>query len=288
MQISVSSYSFQQLINSGIIEQADVVRKAHDIGFTAVEFTGLNGENFKEQAEYAKKIREDADKLGMEITAYTISADLYQPESISSEIDRIKKQLDIAKILGVNVLRHDACWSLSKTGNGRSFALMLPDISKAAREITAYAQTLGIKTCVENHGLIAQDSYRMEMLFNAVNHENFGLLIDMGNFVCADEDSASAVSRLAPYAIYVHAKDMYIYPGDCQQGRFTRGGNKFAGAAVGEGIIPVEQNLRILKLAGYDGVVSIEYEGKKDCIEGITTGFKNLKAFIENAEKQIG
>ena len=287
MQISVSSYSFQQLINSKKIEQSDVVEKAYEIGFRAVEFTDLSGNCWDEQAEYAEKIKKKADNLGMEISAYTISANLYQPEGAQNEIARIKKQLDIAKILGVKTMRHDACWSLSKTGTGRSFGLMLPEISSAAREISDYAQTLGIKTCIENHGLIAQDSYRMEMLFNAVNHDNFGLLIDMGNFVCADEDSASAVSRLAPYAVYVHAKDMLIYPGSNEKGHFTRGGNKFVGVSVGEGIIPVEQNLRILKLSGYDGIVSIEYEGEKDCIEGITTGFNNLKQYIENVENQI-
>ncbi len=284
MKISISSYSFSQLISAGKIDQAGVVDKAHEIGFGAVEFTDLAGNSLAEQKEYAAKIREKADKLGMDITAYTIYANLYQPGTVSAEIERVKGQLDVAKILGVPVLRHDACHRLTKTGNGRSFALMLPEISAAAREITAYAETLGIKTCVENHGFIAQDSYRVEMLFNAVNHDNFGLLVDMGNFVCADEDSATAVSRVAPYAIYVHAKDMSIHPATFEKGGFTRGGMKFMGEALGDGIIPIERNLLTLKRAGYDGVVSIEYEGERDCIEGITQGFNNLTQYIKNVE----
>lgn len=283
MKISVSSYSFQQLINTGKIKQADVVEKAHEIGFSCVEFTDIDGKNLEEQAENAKKLREKADRLGMEITAYTIGAD-FSGDDITCEIERVKKQIHIAKILGAPIIRHDVCWRLSE--NARSFGIMLPKLSAAAREITEYAGTLGIKTCTENHGVIAQDSYRMEALFNAVNHPNYGLLIDMGNFICADEDSASAVSRLAPYAFYVHAKDMLVKNAS-ETGGFTRGGNKFEGMIIGEGIIPVEQNIRILKLAGYDGVVSIEYEGSKDCLEGITAGFNNLKKYIENAEKQL-
>ena len=283
MKISVSSYSFSQIISSGKITQADTPEEARKIGFDAIEFTDLAGEDYDAQAENAIKIKEKCDKLGMEISAYTIYANLYQPDTIDTETERIKKQLDIAKILGVPVLRHDACWSLGK----RSFGLMLPDIAAAARKITEYAKTLGIKTCVENHGYIAQDSYRMEQLFNCVNHENFGLLVDMGNFVCVDEDSASAVSRLAPYAVHVHAKDMYVFDGNVSHGSFTRGGNKFEGAVIGEGIIPIEQDVRILKLAGYDGTISIEYEGNRDCIEGIVEGRKYLKAVIEKVEKQF-
>jgi sugar phosphate isomerase/epimerase len=47
------------------------------------------------------------------------------------------------------------------------------------------------------------------------------------------------------------------------------------------GDIPVKQCIAILKRAGYDGYLSIEYEGKEDCIEGIKTGFKNLTKFLE-------
>ena len=59
----------------------------------------------------------------------------------------------------------------------------------------------------ENHGFFSQDSCRVEKLYTAVNHPNFGLLCDIGNFVCADEDPAKAVARVAPYTRYVHAKD---------------------------------------------------------------------------------
>jgi len=36
-----------------------------------------------------------------------------------------------------------------------------------------------------------------------------------------------------------------------------------------------------LKRAGYNGYVSIEYEGREDCIDGIKTAFANLSKFLE-------
>jgi len=32
----------------------------------------------------------------------------------------------------------------------------------------------------------------------------------MGNFACADEESVSAVTRMAPYAFHFHAKDFHM------------------------------------------------------------------------------
>ena len=111
--------------------------------------------------------------------------------------------------------------------------------------------------------------------------ERDDLLVDMGNFVCADENPVTAVSRVAPYAIHAHAKDMILSMTKEGDASFlTRGGRYCRGCVIGEGDVPVQQCLRILKAAGYDGYVSIEYEGEEDCIAGIGRGLQNLKRFL--------
>jgi sugar phosphate isomerase/epimerase len=101
----------------------------------------------------------------------------------------------------------------------------------------------------------------------------------MGNFLCVDEDPIHAVSRVAPYAFHVHAKDFRY--NSLNKGIMTRGANYISGTVIGEGVVPVRQCLAILKKAGYDGFCSIEYEGSEDCIAGIAKGIENLKSFIE-------
>lgn len=288
MKISVSSYSFFQAIQAGKMTQLDCVAKAKELGFDAVEFIELDGApDFEKQKAYAAQIRAEADRLNMEINAYTVGACLYQEtdKQQAAEIERLKEQLDVAAILGAKVMRHDVCYALGKTGNSRSFDLMLPRMAHGAREVTEYAQTLGIKTCTENHGYIAQDSDRVERLFCAVNHDNYGLLVDIGNFICVDENPITAVSRVAPYAIHAHVKDMLIRStptGNCCS--MTRGGNYFCGCVIGEGNIPVMQCLSILQRAGYEGYLSIEFEGAEDCIAGIARGLANLKEFLKKIE----
>ena len=282
MKISVTSYSFQQYLNAGKIDHLGMIDKAHELGLDGIEFTPLPGETFEERCELAKKLRERADELGMPIVSYTVNADLYKgsDEADKAEVERIKRQLDVAKILGAPVLRHDVCWSVPKTGAVRSFDQMLPTIVKNAREITEYAASLGIRTCSENHGYVAQDSDRMERLFNAVNHENYGLLVDIGNFSCVDEDNVTAVSRVAPYAIHAHAKDFHLSKDKKEGYGQTRGCNYFKGAILGEGDVDVKRCVEVLKRAGYDGYLSIEFEGSEDCIEGISKGHKYLKSLI--------
>ena len=286
MKISVSSYSYAQYIRAGKLTQLTAIDKAKEMGFDAIEFIDIDGAgNLDLQKENAAKLKARADELGMVINAYTIGANLagLTEEARAAEVERLKGQLDVAKILGAGVMRHDVCYSLGKTGFTRSFDLMLPYLADSARKVTEYGATLGIKTCSENHGYIAQDSDRMERLFNAVNHDNYGLLVDMGNFTCVDEDHTLAVSRVAPYAVHAHAKDMKISKGvpyGCCQSR-TRVGNYFCGTAIGEGDVPVKQCLNILKRAGYEGYLSIEFEGHGDCVDGIARGYANLKRMLE-------
>lgn len=285
MKVSVSSYSFSQYIRAGKMTQFDTVAKAKEMGFDAIEFTDIDGKGDLElQKENARKIRAEADRVGIEINAYTIGANLYSDDQaeMDAEVERLKGQVDVAKILGAKVMRHDVCYTLAKTGNGRSFDRMLPFIAANARKVTEYAETQGIKTCTENHGYIAQDSDRVERLVNAVAHDNYGLLVDMGNFICADENPASAVSRVAPYAFHAHIKDMRVRPEPTESCKnMTRGGNYFCGTVVGEGDVPVKKCLQILKRAGYDDFVSLEYEGPEDCINGIARGLANIRRFLE-------
>ena len=290
MKISVSSYSYQKKIKAGEMTQLDVVKVASEMGFEGIDFTELKPKDeptLEEQLAYAAQIREEAAKYGIEVVGYTIGANLYQgsAEADEKEVERLKGQVDVAVALGAKVMRHDVCGK-EKNAEGKvtSFAKMLPTIAANARKVTEYAETKGIKTCSENHGYVAQDSDRVEALYNTVDHPNYGLLIDFGNFACVDENSAKAVSRLAAYAIHVHAKDFRIYPHGRvteEKGFSTRGCNKLVGCAIGEGDIPVAQCVAIMKRAGYDGFMTIEYEGNEDCIVGIEKGLKNLTRYIE-------
>ena len=287
MKYSVSSYSYSQLRHSGAYTEPELIALAKEMGFDGIEFAEINTPDGKDKAEYAAELKAEADRVGIEIFNYAVGSNLvYESEEEFRKItDEVKKQLDIAKILGVKIFRHDATFDLK---GEKSFDLALPKLVRCIREITEYAQTLGIRTMIENHGYICQDSDRVERLYNAVNHENFGLLVDMGNFACVDEDCALAVSRVGRYAFHLHAKDFLFksyYEADDENEFFpTRACNKLRGAIIGNGIVPVKQCIAIMQRHGYTGNIALEFEGKEDCIYGIETGLAVLKRYIKELD----
>lgn len=284
MKFSVSSYSFQRLLNSGKYTQLELIKLAKDMGFDGIEFIDLKPTDGMTDAEYAVLLREEAEKQGIEIVNYTIGADFLGENGWEAEAERLYSQVDIAEKLGAKGMRHDATGGFKgEDKKYKSFDSALPILANGCRKVTEYAAKKGIYTMVENHGFFCQDSVRVEKLVNAVAHPNFGLLVDMGNFLCADDDPATAVGRLANYAKFIHAKDFHVKsgsgpnPGD---GFFrTRAGNYLRGAVVGHGNVPVYQCIQILKHSGYDGYVSIEFEGVEENEWAIKTGLENLKKY---------
>ncbi|MCB0065184.1 MAG: sugar phosphate isomerase/epimerase [Caldilineaceae bacterium] len=288
MKIGVSSYSFIRLVKSGQMDQKAVIAKAKEIGFDVIEFSQIVVPDGKTLPEYAAELRTEADRIGIDIVNYTVSGTDFLKGSngdLQAEIARTKEIVDIAAILGVPSMRHDVSsgWPVSHDGP-KSFDAALPRLAEGCRAVAEYAAGKGIKSTTENHGWFCQESTRVEKLVTAVDHPNFGVLIDMGNFLCADEDPTVAVSRLMPYAFHCHAKDFHVKSGNEPapgKGWFgTRGGNYLRGAIIGHGNVPVLQCIRIMQRDGYDGVLSIEYEGIEDVLMGVEIGHDNLRRLV--------
>lgn len=286
MKFSVSSYSFQRLLNSGKYTQLDLINVAKEMGFDGIEFIDLMPTDGMSDLEYAAVLRAAAEKAGIEIVAYTIGADFLGEKGWEAEAERLYGQVDVAAALGAKRMRHDATGGFKDNdAKYKSFDSALPILANGCRKVTEYAAKKGIATMVENHGYFCQDSVRVEKLVNEVADPNFGLLVDMGNFMCADDEPATAVGRVANYAKHVHAKDFHKKSGngpDPGDGFFrTRGGDYLRGAVVGHGDVPVYQCVQTLKRSGYDGFISIEFEGVEDNEWAIKTGLANLKKYAK-------
>lgn len=290
MKLGVSSYSFSQLVKAGAMGQLDIIPKTKEMGFDVIEFSTLTLPPGETPLSFAPRIREACDRVGLPVANYTIGADFLNGSNgdWKAEVERLKDEVRVAKILGAPGMRHDATRGFLAPHKGpRGFDDALPVLVKGCRAVTEFAADLGIRTMVENHGFFCQDSERVEKLANGVNHPNFGLLADMGNFLCADENPAEALGRVMPYAIHVHAKDFHIKPGSGAnpgKGWFrSRAGNYLRGSIIGHGDVPIAQCLGIMKRAGYDGVLSIEFEGLEDPLKGIAMGLENLRRYVAEA-----
>ena len=279
----VSSYGFGYYNNESQLGVLGVVEKAAQMGIDAMEFT----ESEYTALEKAPELRAKCEEVGITPVAFCVGASFSTGDSakLKDEIKRVQGLCDVAKAMGVSMLRHDIAYGPIECGRPTSYERSIPQLAAAVTEVTKYAEQLGIRTMTENHGFFSQDALRVEKLVCAVDHPNFGALVDIGNFMCADEDPVRSVGIMAPYAFHVHCKDFYFRSGmeiDPGEGwLITRGGNKLRGCTLGFGNAKAAQSIGILKRSGYDGYMSVEYEGGEDALWGIRVSLDNLKRFIE-------
>lgn len=156
------------------------------------------------------------------------------------------------------------------------------------RRVSDYASSLGIRTCTENHHFLYQDAVRVRELMHAVDHPNYGWLVDLGNFICADNDPVVSVRIAAPYAVHAHAKDFILKDAGTEPApdgfNRSRGGRLWRGTTLGHGDVPVAECIRVLAEAGYDGWLSLEFEGYEDNVPALRQGFAYLSACVKAAQ----
>lgn len=285
MKTSVSSYSFGHYGSQNELGMLGIIDKTKEMGFDGIEFAADDW--WFNDEEMLKRMRERCEKNSLPVVNVAVGADFLNGSGgdLEREIEETCKKVDKAAILGSMMMRHDATGGFSfeqKTAIGYDDAL--PRLVEGCRRVTEYAKERGIMTLTENHGFFSQDSVRVEKLINSVANDNFGALVDVGNFLCADDDPNIAVGRIGRLARHVHVKDFFVKSGmepNPGAGWFqSRGGYYLRGTIVGHGDARVFQSLKSLKWNGYDGFVSIEFEGIEDNLMGVSIGLENLKRFF--------
>jgi sugar phosphate isomerase/epimerase len=286
LKTGVSSYSFIRLFKDGF-SIFDCVDKAVEMGFEGIEFIPFEAPKGKDSLDFASKISAYCAKKCITVTSYATGGQLIcnSTEEFEAEITRLCSEVDITEALGAKKMRHDVTFGFPQGYTGiKTFEAVLPALAEGCRIVTQYAKTKGIETMVENHGMLCQDSNRILTLVTAVNDSNYGALCDIGNFTCADEAPAIAVGNVMPVVKHVHIKDMFVKDGtkpNPGEGWFcTRAGNFIRCTIAGHGDVPILQCLRIIKNSGYDGYVTLEFEGMENVLDSIKIGLNNIKNYI--------
>lgn len=289
MKSCVSTYSYFKLYQTGEFDHYKAIDYTKNLGCEGVEFVlDDNAPDGSNPRDYALKLTEYAKNAGLEIPIYTTDANFFVPEP-EKEIERLCKHIDIASECGIPLLRHDVAWGFYEGYDGiRSYKKVIEYVAPHISAVADYAASKGVMTCTENHGRLLQDSERMLELFTAVDNKNYGFLCDIGNFGGVDENCEIAVSKLLEFIVHVHAKDNFTRSGmSYNPGRgysLSRGGNYRRSTIFGHGNVPAFQILNAIKNSGYDGFVSLEFEGMEEAKEAVTIGTENLRRMIRDIE----
>ena len=139
MKLGVSSYSFSRLVGNKTMKQIEVIAKAKEMGFDVIEFSTIAVPDGKTLPAFAKELKAESERVGLPIVNYTIGADFLNGSNgdLQAEIDRVKQEVDVANILGVKGMRHDATGGFAANHQGaRGFDDALPMLVKGCKGVT--------------------------------------------------------------------------------------------------------------------------------------------------------
>jgi sugar phosphate isomerase/epimerase len=263
LRISLAAWSMHRLFFDKAIDQLGMVRMCAELGIHGFEF--VNTFFPSPQYRYLQSLRQLAADNDVRLLLIMCDGEgemaSADPEERRQAVRNHHKWVDVAAVLGCHSIRCNV------HGDYSDPQAMLGRATESFASLTEYAAGAGINVLIENHGMRGQygcfaDPAWLARLFQAVNRPNFGSLPDFGNFP-KDWDRYACVQALMPYAKAVSAK--------CYD--FDDAGN--------ETTIDFARMLRIVKDAGYQGFIGIEYEGQRLAErDGIVAAKKLLERLI--------
>ena len=347
MNLGISSYCLCHKLYSGEWTLFNIMDWAKEHDCTHMEVVPFGLPLFKADGvadmDFAKRIGEYADKIGLPLSAFSLNACVIRPgddeiqgtssrernvtvqyhgtreDKYHQEIARIETIMNMAKEMGIKKFRNDVCSGAHPLRNNtpEQFEEDFPVFVKAVQELADYAATIGLSTTLENHGLYVNGADRLIRILKAANRPNVGLTVDVGNYLCVDDDPVVATAKAVKYADMIHLKDFYIrsnekmYPQNGMYVNFpeipnvkprkrpttpeewaamipsfgyvgTAAGNKILrGAIIGQGDMDMWKIISIIKNSGYEKEISLEFEGMEDCIAGTTYGLETARYIWE-------
>lgn len=173
-------------------------------------------------------------------------------EKRKADLEVIKMWIDVAAELGSKGARVN-------TGHQPEGVFDLNITAASYRELAEHAEAKGVALVMENHGGMSADPKNIQKLFEMVNHPNFRVCPDFGNFDPAIR--YEALDMIFNNPILVHAKTY----------EFNENGDHVS--------FDFDKCMGIAKKHNYDGYYSVEFEGPSDQHEGIIKTIALLKRY---------
>lgn len=295
MKLGLSSYSFRPMLASGALNIEDMFawlsqNKAEHLEIATFSFAEAGKEasyDLATDTETLTRLQNASSETGIPISGICMAADFVFGDAAANkaQIDQVKRYVELCARLNVKYLRHDVVpWShrLVKTAE---FEQAFPAIVAACQEIADFAAGHGVTTSVEDHGFFMNSSGRITRLIHAVDRANFKFTVDVGNFLCVDEEPLVATKASLADASFVHLKDFYVRKRSPGEGWLeTLGGQFIRGSVFGFGDTETDRIVQTIVASGYDGFVSLEYEGNEPTLYGCATGLANIRRMLEQAK----
>ncbi len=283
MDIAISSWSFHDELYSGKLRLPDVPYRVHDLGYGAVELQDMFlwprppnpiarvlGRKAREFNQYVydrktlMRTRLHRLRSGTRLICWSIDSDLTASEGPDRQKQKayLAGALETAVFLGAPLIRVTLGGERGVNAEADRTAYSRAAYDRAVELMSSVLPVVtarNVKLAIENHGGLSNDPAVLAEFVQHFHSPYLGVCLDFGNFEGDPKDFPKSLGSLAPHAIHVHAKSR----------EFNTSGE--------EKHIDYRMCLSALKSTGYQGMISIEYEGDGDPADGI----KRTRELIE-------
>jgi len=287
VKVGVNAYCFNKELVAGELSMMDVAKfVGEDTESQAFEPLVRYWDESRDVTQQAQELRKLVEDLGGFIACYTLDSNFGVPDEAARQecVERCKRELAIAKVLGTDMVRLDPCTSLPEGEYERVGSdALLKRITDSMVGVVDAAADMDITIAIENHGRLVGRSKQVAQMVKLIDRPNFGVNIDFTNFSAVfGEDHHEATALVAADVKHAHAKDYDYRDSDPGEEGFRELGSGIwvRPAAVGDGDADYHRLLRTVADAGFDGTVCVETPGPADPYDGVRTGAANLRRIM--------
>ncbi len=283
--LSLAQWSLHRAINdSQTLDPMDFASKAKEMGFGGLEYVSRlyarpmskYGSVLEGVKKVFSELKQRSADVGIQNLIIMVDDEgdfaITDEKARNQAVENHHKWVDVAAELGCHSIRVNLFGV-----NDRE--IWKETSADALVKLSDYAAPSKVNILVENHGYLSSDAKLLLEVMKMVNRDNCGTLPDFGNFClrregdarwdasCVEEyDKYLGVEELMPYAKAVSAKSY----------DFDEQGN--------ETTIDYVRMLKIVKDAGYQGFIGVEYEGSRLDEE---TGILKTKELLLNVSASL-
>jgi sugar phosphate isomerase/epimerase len=232
----------------------EVLRRASQYGYDGVAFRGLGGQlDLTKVPEFLpiarantrRQMKEAGLATSMILTSATMM--IADAEMLEASLQLGQSHIDIASDLECPYIRVFG----GQIPVGVSYPAAVRRAGDRLRRLGAYAEQRGVEVLIETHDDWVVTS-RLSRAVEAADHPNVGILWDVHHPIrIAGESLAQTWTNIGPWVRSVDIKDSVT---DFE----ARLGYRYV--PIGDGDTPIQDALKILKSAGYDGWLTFEWE----------------------------
>ncbi|WP_099205465.1 sugar phosphate isomerase/epimerase family protein [Scatolibacter rhodanostii] len=252
MKIATFYDHIAEMARQESITLAEALKTAKDLGVEALEVLSSNSKG-KEQ-----EIKSDLDAAGLSVSSlcafmdFGKNTDLQAIEDIMTSADR----LGTSRILVIPGF-------YDKTDSEQEKKEKWNQMIHMTRIFEDRAVARGFTLVMEEFDSVESPISTIDGLNQFLSEmHHIGLAFDTGNFLYSEEDELKAMDVLKDKIVYVHLKDRsFTMSDESAEKKATVGGRVMYPSPVGQGVIKLEEIMKILKETGYHGDFTIEHYG---------------------------